>query len=383
MKTFPSKAIFIATMKRDGVCGIKEFKQARAEGRYLNFPSNPNIIYDSKWSELLESKGIGNYQRTERHRLILKKKKKSFPSKEEYMAAMREGGIKHALEYSAARKAGLFQNFPGCPYKVYDTPWAELLNSTPRSRPFPTKEEFIAEAASQGIVSISQYRTARNAGLMASYPNAPNKVYHTSFCELFGKDPIVPKVFPPKEKMIELLTKVKLDSKSWKQARLAGKYLEFPANPAQVYGFRWRTYTSKYFPTKEAFILTMRREGITTQRQYVLARQTGRFSDLPGHPNKIYKCPWSDIFGNMRTKDFLTIDEAQRWVAAQNFPNIASFMSCRTRPNNIPAIPSITYREQWAERGKWLWFLGKLPERQVTPGMLTSQVGTAYQSVAN
>jgi len=86
--------------------------------------------------------------------------------------------------------------------------------------------------------------------------------------------------------------------------------------------------------------------------------------DIPATPNGVYENEWKnwyDFFGLEKTphnqKEFLSFKKARDFMQSLNLRSEKewrAFSKSGKKPDNIPALPSRTYKKEWKGMGDWL-----------------------------
>jgi hypothetical protein len=240
---------------------------------------------------------------------------------------------------------------------VYQLRWSQITGGRRRLTHYPGVREFRAALRREQIFTEEQYHAAQKAGRLLEFPGAPLSAYKVAWSALRPK-----RVYPPKTAFQNFIKEQKLTQPAYSAARRAGQFTEFPVNPIRVYDIRWpwKPERPERFPPREEFVARMRKDKVRNQLQYVHARREGRYQEFPGHPNAIYLCSWSSLFGmpERTKKQFWPIEKARAWVKRQRFEDIRAFEAA-SRPNKIPLAPQIIYGKQFRRLGGWSWWLGK------------------------
>jgi helicase-like protein len=113
-KTFPTAEEFKGRLKADGISSQDQYKDARREEKYREFPSAPDEVYGKSWTWFFDS---------------IASKDKTFPTAEEFKGRLQADGITSNLQYKDARREGKYREFPSNPHNVYGKPWAWFVGS--------------------------------------------------------------------------------------------------------------------------------------------------------------------------------------------------------------------------------------------------------------
>jgi hypothetical protein len=164
-------------------------------------------------------------------------------------------------------------------------------------------------------------------------------------------------------------------NQEWREYCKSGnKPNDIPVNPNRIYkkdfkGFGdWvgtgtiRTQDRVYRSFTEAREF-VRKLGLKSNREWLDYCKSGNKPDnIPATPENTYKNKgwqgFGDWLGNGTTRNFRPFKEAREFVRALGFKKINEWRTyCKSgnKPNNIPADPWKTYKNQgWIEVGDWL-----------------------------
>lgn len=104
--------------------------------------------------------------------------------------------------------------------------------------------------------------------------------------------------------------------------------------------------------------------GLKSESQWRVFRKSGLPFDIPSNPNREYAGQWSgwgDWLGTGRIADqhktFRTYEEASTWAKGHAIKTMSEWIKATQAPefpDDIPKVPSNTYREQWTSWGNFL-----------------------------
>jgi len=112
-------------------------------------------------------------------------------------------------------------------------------------------------------------------------------------------------------------------------------------------------------------------KGIDTYRKFEKYKKIGGYlpESFPRSPEYYFKKHgtwkgWNDFFGNHELKkigdysrkNFVSFDEAKTIVQQSGITHCKAYREWKNRPDNLPARPDLTYKEQW--KG-WAEFCGE------------------------
>ena len=96
----------------------------------------------------------------------------------------------------------------------------------------------------------------------------------------------------------------------------------------------------------------VQKAGIKSCQEYYNWKE--RPSNIPAHPDRIYKKEWNGWGGFLGT-DFLSYHETQKTVQQSGIKTSTEYYNWKERPFNIPSTPNTVYKNEW---NGWGGFLG-------------------------
>ena len=335
-----------AFIRNEGVQTSAEFQEwKRAGKRPKDFPSNPNIIYEEKWTGWEDFLGTG----------------RKWMSFEEAQAFIRSEGIQSSTEFEAWSRSGKRpDNFPSAPHRTYKeewTGWRDFLG-TGNIAPSRKKEFMSFEAAqaviwSEGIQTRTEFEAWNREGKRpADFPANPQQIYEdkwTGWSDFLGAGNISSK-------------RQEWMSKAWKKS---GKRSEnFPSSSERTNkdkstsggilgtGNISTREEAMSFEEAQSFI---RNEGIQSSTEFEAWSRSGkRPEDFPSSPEQTYKDKWTGWnnflgTGNISTREeSMSFEEAKKYVQTLGFDQPRDFiewLKSSDRPIHFPPNPHQFYSE--------------------------------------
>jgi superfamily II DNA or RNA helicase len=198
-------------------------------------------------------------------------------------------------------------------------------------RQFMNKEEFLAWVKENNIRSGLDFQKRFGAGgdRPANVPSDPRNFYDMSWSEITGN-------LPWKEKSLAFMDRVEF--MAWVKANKITSSKDFdrrfgaggdrpasvPANPRGFYDMSWSEITgnlpsrdkSRRFMDKENFLAWVKANEITSISDFKRRFGAGgdRPADVPAHPRRFYGMSWSEITGGPTRRDRSTFMSKERFL---------------------------------------------------------------------
>ena len=351
-------------------------KWASSDKRPANIPSNPNLAYE-EWAGYGDWLGTGNIRNEA-------KVWRPFKKARAYVHSL---GLKSWDEWrvwskSDQRPADIPAN-PHLSYKEWTGHWSDWLGNTAPYRggyrPFAEARQF---SRSLELKSYEEWCVWRKSGKRPpDIPCNPHQTYREwlGYGDWLGNGRVANqfKQYRPFE-----------EARAFVRGLGLGRYAEWcvwtksderpadiPASPRNVYeewaGFGdWLgTGRSAVFRPFEEARRFARGLGLKSQREWNAWRKSNRPSDIPSSPQAHYLefISWGDWLGtgylNNAYRKFRPFEEARMAVQSLGLPGQAEWQAwcaAGNRPDDIPVLPSRTYRQEW--KG-WAHWLGNEPKR--------------------
>ena len=237
-----------AFIQRQGLQNSTEFQAWSKSGkRPKNFPSNPNTVYRSNWTNWRDFLGTGNVSTSKREWMSFEKAK----------AFIQRQGLQNSTEFQAWSKSGKRpKNFPSNPNTVYRsnwTNWRDFLgtgNVSTNKREWMSFEEAKAFIQRQGITNQSEFHLWSKSGKRPkNFPSNPSLIYRnewTNWGDFLGTGNVSTskREWMSFEEAKAFIQRQGLqnstDFQAWSKSGKRPK--NFPSNPNTVYRSNWTNW---------------------------------------------------------------------------------------------------------------------------------------------
>ena len=237
-----------------------------------------------------------------------------------------------------------------------------------RKKKFATYDDAVAWVRSNGITTQKQWRETERPD---NIPAAPDRIYRdewTTWGDFFGTDKVANqnRTFVTYDEVVAWVRSNGITTlNQWRETERPDN---IPAVPERIYRNEWTSWgdflgTGKVANQNRTFVsygeaaAWARANGITTQS---LWREADRPDNIPALPSKIYRdewTTWGDFFGTDKVanqnRTFVTYDEVVAWVRSNGITTLNQWRETE-RPDNIPAAPDRIYRDEWTSWGDFL-----------------------------
>jgi len=307
--------------------------------------------------------------------------KKKFRSFEDARTFVRKLNLNGQSDWAKYRKSGKkpldIPSNPNQPYKNKGwVNWKDFLGTEYLN--FKDARTFVIKFKLKSVKEWKEYCKSDNKPY--NIPSSPSTVYKnkgwTSWGNFLGTEYLNFK--DARTFVIKLNLK---GEKEWKEYcksdnKSDNKPYNIPSSPSTVYKNKgWKgmgdwigtgsiATTKKDFLSYEdakKFAISLNLNSLIDWRGLSKSKKLPK--DIPSAPHKYYKnkgwINWGDFLGtgNTRKKDFLSFEDARKFVRGLNLDGLEEWKNYRKsgkRPKYIPSVPEITYKKEWISTPDWL-----------------------------
>ena len=227
-------------------------------------------------------------------------------------------------------------------------------------------EEAREWSRASGIKSRMKWQKARKKGLVPDdIPSTPHKTYQDKWVDWYDWFGTSPHVWLSFEEAREWARASGIKSRrKWQRASKKGLIPDnIPKNPYHAYREKWVDYYDwlgrcppPEFRSFEEAREWVRASGIKTEPEWQRACKKGLVpDDIPKLPSASYRDKWVDWKDWLGTS-WRSFEDAREWVRASGIKNWTEWCKARKKglvPDDIPKTPRETYRDKWVDAYDW------------------------------